>query len=213
MIPAPVSDAPQTSGRIVIPNDLGARLEAIAAPLPDPKPLRYAAVLAPLLPAIDPEEGPRLLLIERAGDLRKHAGQLAFPGGKPEPDDRDLLETALREAEEEVALDRRVVRVLGRLAPVPTPTGYMIIPYVARVVSDWRPTVLDPGEVAATLTPSLRRLSDPAGYIHRGSAEWRGQHYELHEFAIHTPPLWGATARMVYDLLQRLDLDPRGGDR
>ena len=150
-----------------------------------------------------------LLLIERAGTLRNHAGQLAFPGGKPEPDDHDLLDTALREAEEEVALDRGAVSVLGRLAPVPTPSGFLIIPYVVRVLNDWTPRAIDRGEVAATLTPSLRRLCDPTTYTWRGSAEWQGQHYDLHEFAIHTPPLWGATARMVFDLLRRLEIEPR----
>lgn len=192
-----------------LPLDLGARLDAIRAPLPDPEPLRFAAVLAPLLPAIDAQEGPRLLLIERAQNLRNHAGQLAFPGGKPEPDDDDLLDTALREAEEEVGLHRERVAILGRLAPVPTPSGYMIIPYVARVLDDWTPGPIDKGEVAATLTPSLRLLSDPSRYIFRGSADWRGQYYELHEFTIHVPPLWGATARIVFDLLRRLEIEPR----
>ena len=63
--------------------------------------------------------------------------------------------------------------------------------------------------MAGALTPSLRVLSDPGRYTHRGSAEWQGRHYDLHEFAIHDPPLWGATARMVYDLLERLELQPR----
>ena len=193
------------------PLDLGARLLPIDAPLEDPGPLRHAAVLAPLLPMIDPSEGDRLLLIERSGGLRHHAGQLAFPGGKPEPGDRDLLDTALREAEEEVALDRARVTVLGRLGPVPTPTGYMIVPYVARVLGPWEPRI-DPAEgaeVKATLTPSLRLLADPSRYSHGGSVQWQGRAYDLHEFAIHTPRLWGATARIVYDLLRRLDLDPR----
>ncbi|HFE45701.1 MAG TPA: CoA pyrophosphatase [Nannocystis exedens] len=202
-------DPPVTASRYDLPLDLGARLEAIGAPLPDPTPLRFAAVLAPLLPAIDALEGPRLLLIERAQSLRKHAGQLALPGGKPEPGDNDLLDTALREAEEEVGLHREGVAVLGRLAPVPTPSGYMIIPYVARVLDDWAPGPVDQNEVAATLTPSLRLLSDPNGYVFRGSADWRGQYYELHEFTIHNPPLWGATARIVFDLLRRLEIEPR----
>jgi len=192
-----------------LPLDLSARLDAIAAPLPDPQPLRYAAVLATFLQPIDIAEGPRLLLIERARTLRKHAGQLAFPGGKPETTDLDLLDAALREAQEEVGLDRDRVRVLGRLAPVPTPSGFLIIPYVATALDAWTPTVVDPGEVAATLTPSLRSLSDPSTYIFRGNAEWKGQHYEMHEFSIHTPPLWGATGRMVFDLLRRMDLEPR----
>lgn len=190
-----------------LPFDLGARLDALAAPLPDPAPLRFAAVLAPFLPAVDPAAGPRLLLIERAGDLRKHAGQLAFPGGKPEPGDHDLLDTALREAEEEVGLERGMVSVLGRLAPVPTPSGYLIVPYVARVDAPWEPR-RQSGEVSAILTPSLRDLSDRERYRYGGRHEWLGRTYDLHEFQIHSPPLWGATARMVYDLLHRLELAP-----
>ena len=193
-----------------LPLDLGARLDGLWAPLPDPAPLRFAAVLAPVLPAVDPAIGPRLLLIERAGDLRKHAGQLAFPGGKPEPGDRDLLETALREAEEEVGLGREQVDVLGRLEAVPTPSGYMIVPYVARVRGPWVPRP-QREEVSAILTPSLRDLADPGRYRFAGRHKWLGRAYDLHEFQIHTPPLWGATARMVYDLLERLDLAPRVG--
>ncbi|MEZ4452600.1 MAG: CoA pyrophosphatase [Nannocystaceae bacterium] len=192
----------------LVPPGLGARLAPIDAPLDDPTPLRHAAVLAAILPMIDPREGERILLIERSGELRSHAGQLALPGGKPEPGDRDLVETALREAEEEVALARDRVSVLGRLSPVPTPSGFLIVPYVGRVRGPWEPTVV-PGEVVATLTPSLRQLADPRTYTHQGSVEWMGRSYDLHEFAIYTPRLWGATARIVYDLLQRLDLDPR----
>lgn len=187
---------------------LEGRLDPLAAPLVDPGPLRFAAVLGALLPAINPAEGPRLLLIERAGGLRKHAGQLALPGGKPEPQDLDLLDTALRESEEEVGLARGSLEVLGRLAPVPTPTGFMIVPYVARVhgAFEARP---ERGEVSAVLTPSLLELSDPGRYRFGGRHAWMGREYELHEFLIHTPPLWGATARIVYDLLSRLEIAPR----
>jgi 8-oxo-dGTP pyrophosphatase MutT (NUDIX family) len=135
--------------------------------------------------------------------LRQHAGQLAFPGGKPEPHDRDLLDTALREAWEEVGLPREQVTVLGRLTPVPTPTGYMIVPFVGRVRGDWRPVTVS-GEVERVLTPSLRSLLDPEIHRHAGHVQWRGRSYDLHEFKIAEPPLWGATARMVWDLLQRI---------
>jgi 8-oxo-dGTP pyrophosphatase MutT (NUDIX family) len=187
---------------------LAARLDPVGAPIEEPGSLRFAAVLGALLPAIDPAHGPRLLLIERAVGLRKHAGQLALPGGKPELHDLDLLDTALREAEEEVGLDRRAVEVLGRLAPVPTPTGFMIVPYVAQVrgAFEARP---ERGEVSAVLTPSLLELSDPGRYRFGGRHAWMGREYELHEFLIHKPPLWGATARIVYDLLSRLEIAPR----
>lgn len=187
----------------MLPTDLGRRLDGIHDDLGDLLGLRLAAVIGLLLEGPRWIDEPALLFIERSNDLRQHAGQIAFPGGKPEPGDRDLLDTALREAEEEVGLPREQVQVLGRLEPVPTPTGYMIVPFVGRVIGDWEPQRASP-EVERILTPSLRTLLDPA--IHRlaGEVEWRGATYSLHEFAIADPPLWGATARMVWDLLGRI---------
>ena len=191
-----------------IPRDLGLRLEAVDAPVLDPSPFRHAAVLAALLPGATPDESARLLLIERPGTMRSHAGQLAFPGGKPEPADRDLLDTALREAEEEVGLSRAHVEVLGRLLPVPVPSGFVITAFVGVVTGPWVPRAQD-SEVKTILTPTLQQLADPASYRFAGPREWQGQQYSLHEYAIHEPPLWGATARMVHDLLRRMDLVPR----
>jgi 8-oxo-dGTP pyrophosphatase MutT (NUDIX family) len=183
-----------------LPLDLAARLDPTHVALPDAGKLRHAAVLAILMPH---DDDVRVVLIERSGTLRSHAGQLAFPGGKPEVEDENLVATALREAEEEVALPRGEAVVLGRLGAVPTPTGFLIVPYVAWAPAGWRPVASSP-EVHAILTPSVRELADPA--IHRitGRGVWEGYHYELHEFAIHTPPLWGATARMVWDFLERV---------
>jgi 8-oxo-dGTP pyrophosphatase MutT (NUDIX family) len=192
-----------SGGGFTIPADLEQRLESLddlPAPLHD---LRHAAVLALILRDSPHEPDPRLLLIERSGALRSHAGQLAFPGGKPEPQDATLMDTALREAEEEVGLDRNAPHVVGRLDPVPTPTGFMIVPYVAWAPVGFEPRGTSP-EVHRVLTPSLAQLADPS--IHRitGRGVWLGFHYELHEFSIHQPPLWGATARMVWDLLERI---------
>ena len=190
-----------------IPRDLGLRLEAVDGPVHDPSPFRHAAVLAALLPGATPTDSARLLLIERAGNMRSHAGQLAFPGGKPEPGDRDLLDTALREAEEEVALPRAQVQVLGRLLPVPVPSGFLITAFVGIVTGPWTPRAQDT-EVKTILTPTLQDLTDPTRYRFAGTGVWEGHEYALHEYAIHQPPLWGATARMVYDLLRRLDPAP-----
>lgn len=187
----------------MLPDDLGLRLDGIHDELGDPGRFRFAAVIGLLLENDAAIDGPSLVLIERSGALRQHAGQIAFPGGKPEPDDRDLLDTALREAWEEVGLPRELVSVAGRLSPVPTPTGYMIVPYVGRVRADWQPRRAS-AEVERVLTPSLRTLMDPAVHRETGSIEWEGRIYELHEFAIADPPLWGATARMVWDLLERI---------
>jgi 8-oxo-dGTP pyrophosphatase MutT (NUDIX family) len=189
-------------GSRIIPPDLGRMLEPIDAPIPVFEGLRPAAVVALLLEG-EGDDPPRLVLIERSSSLRSHAGQLAFPGGKPEPDDDDLVDTALREAHEEVGLPRGEANVLGRLAPVPTPTGFFIVPFVGWAPAGWAPRGTSP-EVARILTPSLATLADPAVHRITGRGKWRGYAYEMHEFAIHEPPLWGATARMVWDLLQRI---------
>jgi 8-oxo-dGTP pyrophosphatase MutT (NUDIX family) len=193
----------------VVPADLGLRLDGVHDQLDDPGKLRFAAVIGLLVDSVDlvdgdpALDGPSLVLIERSNKLRQHAGQIAFPGGKVEPGDRDLLDTALREAWEEVGLPRDQVSVLGRLSPVPTPTGYMIVPYVGHVQGAWRPRRAS-GEVERILMPSLRTLMDPAIHQLTGSVEWEGRRYDLHQFDIADPPLWGATARMVWDLLERI---------
>jgi 8-oxo-dGTP pyrophosphatase MutT (NUDIX family) len=206
-----------TSARVVlaIPDDLAAHLEplegpirsgdeeAIEALLPD---FASAAVVALILPGLED----RLLLIERSAALRSHAGQLAFPGGKREPDDESLLHTALREAEEEVGLAPGDATVLGRLHPVPTPTKFVIQPFVARARPGWEPIPGSP-EVARVVMPTIAQLVDPAVHRVTGRGMWMGYAYVMHEFAIHDPPLWGATARMTWDLLQRLRPSRPGG--
>lgn len=189
---------------IEFPADLAKRLDPVNATLPDSGSFQYAAVLALIMPAVDPR-GERLLLIERSRGLTTHAGQLAFPGGKREPGDRDLLDTALRESHEEVGLDRHSVKILGRLEPVPTPTKFFILPFVGRITDAWTPRICS-GEVAAILTPALSELCDPNLHSVSDVRRWRGRDYHLHEFAIHDPPLWGATARMTYELLVRASL-------
>ena len=186
-----------------LPADLGHRLEGIHDELDDPEPLRFAAVIGLFLESEDAPDDPALLFIERSSKLRQHPGQIAFPGGKPEAGDRDLLDTALREATEEVGLPRELVSVVGRLSPVPTPTGYMIVPFIGRVRDPWQPRRVS-AEVERILTPSLSTLLDPAVHRSRGQVEWRGRSYDMHEYAIADPPLWGATARMVWDLLERI---------
>ena len=193
-----------------IPEDLFGVLRRVLLPVGDPDidpgDLKQAAVVA-LIGEAPQARDHTLLLIERSAELPSHAGQLAFPGGKAEPGDRDLLDTALREAEEEVGLDRAGVEVLGRLRPVPTPTGFMIVPFVARAPARWVPRPHD-GEVRTILQPTLGTLADPKVYRISGRADWKGRTYDLYEFSIHRPPLWGATARMVWELLVRMSYGP-----
>ena len=150
-----------------------------------------------------PEE-PGLIFTERRADLRRHAGEISFPGGRQDEGDADLTATALREAEEEIALDPAAVELVGALPPVSTfVTGYRVHPFVG-LVADPAELGLQPNptEVETVLTFSLELL--------RKSYEMR--RLVRRGVPIHTPTyevegqlIWGATARILGDLLERLD--------
>lgn len=158
-----------------------------------------AAVLVALYD--DPVRGLTAILTERHADLRKHAGEISFPGGRRDPGE-SLLDTALREAEEEVGLPRDRVEVIGALAPTTTlVTAYKVYPFVG---------VIDPGhewlpqetEVAHVLEIPLREL--------KAGRQWKPllQHrlpVPTVSFEVDGHLVWGATARIVDQLLRRLE--------
>lgn len=165
---------------------------------------RESAVLVPLVfPPGGEGEGviipaPELLFIVRQAGLPTHAGQIAFPGGKREPDDASLEETALRESDEELGLRRASVDVLGRLDDVPTPAGFVITPVVG-VVRGPIELLLQGREVAESFYAPLPVL--PGIYRAGGEREWLGHRYQMHEFLHGERRIWGATATIVYELL------------
>jgi 8-oxo-dGTP pyrophosphatase MutT (NUDIX family) len=158
-----------------------------------------AAVLVPLFGA---NSRPRLVFTERRGDLRRHAGEISFPGGRPDSDDESLLHCALRETEEEIGLEPASVEVLGALPPVSTVvTGYKVHPFVGLIpdLPEFRP---NPAEVAAVLVLHVDELRAGFGMrrlIRRG-VPIRTPTYEVGEHLV-----WGATARILSSLLERLD--------
>lgn len=164
----------------------------------------------PLFLAPDGGE-PHAVLTRRRTDLRRHAGEISFPGGRRDPDDADLSETALREAEEEIGLPRARVSLLGRLPPVSTfVTNYEIHPFVGMVPAgvDW---VASPAEVDAVLELSLGALH--AGRT-RARVERRGIAFDTDAYVVDGHLIWGATARILDSLLaqaQELSL-PRHAD-
>lgn len=160
-----------------------------------PGPLQDAAVLVGL---VERSAGPALLLTRRTDTLRHHAGQVAFPGGRVDRGDRDVVYTALRETEEEVGVLPSQIQPLGFLDPYATITGFRVLPVVARIDPGYVPR-LQASEVAEAFEVPLAFLLDPANSEQVG-AEFRGRlrHYWQFHYGRHR--IWGATAAMILNL-------------
>ena len=161
-------------------------------------PLIAAAVLVPLVLR---ETGMTVLLTQRTAHLRDHAGQISFPGGRCEARDASPVETALREAREEVGLDPAQVEILGQLPEYRTGTGFSIIPVVGLVHPPLN-LKLDDFEVAEAFETPLGFLLDPANQ-QRHSVEYQGGLREYYAMPWEGYYIWGATAGMLMSL-QRL---------
>jgi 8-oxo-dGTP pyrophosphatase MutT (NUDIX family) len=156
-------------------------------------------VLVPLY--LDAEREPHAVFTKRRADLSRHAGEISFPGGRRDPEDLDLKETALREAQEEIGLPREAVTVLGELPPTSTfVTGYLIHPFVGLIPLGllWRPS---PFEVDSVLELPLRALRESRT---RTPMERRGISFETDAYMLDGHLIWGATARILDNLLERL---------
>jgi len=145
---------------------------------------------------------PRLVLTVRTDNLQAHAGQVAFPGGRSDPGDGDALATALRESEEEIGLDRTLVTPLGYLDRFETISGFCITPVVAKIATEAQ-LYPAPDEVAEVFEVPLAFLLEPAN-LRRYTMEFRGHQRPMVEFVHGGHRIWGATAAMLYNLLQRM---------
>jgi len=167
--------------------------------LPGLGPMREAAVLVPLF---EREGVPHVLFTRRPSHLRHHADQFSFPGGGRDTEDATPLHTALREADEELGIPPHAVTVLGQLDEVPTTTQFRIAPFVGHVPASlpFRPS---PHEVAEVFEVPLRHLLAPG--VHRTEkheAAGRVWDVDFYPWGPHT--IWGATARIVRNLLLRV---------
>ena len=168
---------------------------------------RPAAVLVGLM--ADAGEW-QVIMTERAAHLANHAGQISFPGGKVDESDATLVATALREADEEIALSATSVDILGGLDPVASPVGYVVQPIVGLVAPQVR-LCASPDEVARILTLPLADLISPPrhrreSYIRDGRRRdiWVIDHPEHY--------IWGLSAAIIVDLAARIDTMAQTGD-
>jgi 8-oxo-dGTP pyrophosphatase MutT (NUDIX family) len=157
-----------------------------------------AAVLVPLY--LDGGEL-HAVFTKRREDLRRHPGEISFPGGRVDAEDADLRHTALREAEEEIGLPPDAVELLGALQPTPTiATGYAVYPFVG-LIEPGRQWELSAREVAAVLELPLRALL--GGYARKRLVR-RGLPIRTDTYTVGEHLIWGATARMLADLFDRI---------
>jgi 8-oxo-dGTP pyrophosphatase MutT (NUDIX family) len=159
---------------------------------------------AAVLVAVVDRPEPTVILTLRPETMRKHPGQVSFPGGRIDPGDDGPVAAALREAEEEIGLPPGAVEVIGLADVYRTVTGFEVTPVVGIVPPDL-PLVPHPGEVAALFEAPLHYLLDPAHQQER-SAIWRGRERHYYEIDYQGRRIWGATAAMIVNLSRRLEL-------
>lgn len=160
---------------------------------------RAAAVLVPVVMHPD---GPSILLTERAHNLRQHAGQIAFPGGRVDPEDASPLDTALREAQEEIGLDPGAVRPLGFLDAYLSGTNYLVVPVIG-IVRPGFTLALNPHEVDHAFEAPLAFLMDEANHeLH--AREFRGRVRRYYAIPHGTHYIWGVTAGILRNMYEKL---------
>ena len=166
--------------------------------LPPGRVLRPAGVLVPIW---DRGNGAEVILTMRSSRLKHHPGQIAFPGGKVDAGDDGPVGAALREAEEEIALPRSRVEVIGTLPTHETVTSFVVTPVVGLIRGEFTP-VPEAGEVQEVFSVPLRHVTDPARFsIER--RRWRGEWRSYYVVPWGPHYIWGATARILRGLAER----------
>lgn len=191
-VPAGLNDAS------IIPargdHDLDPVMQAVA----EVRPIRPAAVLVPIVEHAEPT----VLLTTRTAHLPDHAGQISFPGGKIDAGDESPLAAALREAEEEIGLQRRFIDPIGYLDLYMTTRGYRIVPTIARVTPGFHLT-LNAREVDDAFEVPLGFLMEPENHK-RQSREWQGMTRTFYAMPFGERYIWGVTAGILKNLYDRI---------
>lgn len=172
---------------------------------PEPMREQLSGTLKPagvLIPIIDRGAQLSVLLTQRSAELKHHAGQVSFPGGRMEEHDVSVEATALRETQEEVGIDAQHISVLGYLQTMPTITGYAVTPVVGMVSADAK-LVIDPTEVEYTFEVPLSFLLDESNDVR---TEWdtHDRKVPMVEFHWEGERIWGATAFMIISFRKKM---------
>lgn len=162
----------------------------------------HTGAAAAVLIAVTDRPKPGIILTQRPRGMRDHPGQVAFPGGKCDPGE-DAVTAALREAEEELALPRDAVRVIGTSDLYRTGTGFDVTPVLGVVPPDL-PLTPSPSEVEAWFEPPLELLLDPASWTAH-EAFWQGQDRRYFELNYEGFRIWGVTAAIILNLARRIE--------
>jgi 8-oxo-dGTP pyrophosphatase MutT (NUDIX family) len=168
-----------------------------------PLPLRSAAVLIALVEPDIEGDGLQVLLTKRASHLKHHPSQVSFPGGKVEQEDKSLIDTALREAFEEIGLSADAVKIAGKLPPYQTISGFHVTPVVA-VVARAQIYQIDKNEVAEIFQVPLQHFLTTNDH-HVFVASKNGKQHNVHFLPYKHYNIWGATAVMLKDLVSHLN--------
>lgn len=166
-------------------------------------PLKSAAVLIALVEPEQADKGLQVLLTKRASHLKHHPSQVSFPGGKVEQEDNSLIDTALREAFEEIGLNRDDVSVAGQLPPYQTISGFQVTPVIA-IVSRSQDYKIDKNEVAEIFQVPLQHFLTTNDH-HVFEASRNGKQHNVHFLPYKHYNIWGATAVMLKDLVSQLN--------
>lgn len=166
----------------------------------EPSSLRKAAVL---IACVERNDGLHIILTKRASHLRHHPGQISFPGGKLEPFDSSLQQTAIREANEEIGLDPKLVTILGQLPPLMTFSRFMVTPVIALVNKDYQITI-DANEVDTVFEVPAAHLFD-IDQLYSQVFQFKKYSHRIFAIPYKEHFIWGVTAQIIQALQLQLN--------
>ncbi|MHA1303704.1 MAG: NUDIX hydrolase [Candidatus Heimdallarchaeaceae archaeon] len=173
--------------------DLKGSLSPIDAPVNTIDGLKLGTILIPIF-----YKQNKILFIKRSENLKDHPGQIAFPGGRVDPSDDGIVSACFRETFEEVGLKKDQIKLLGRLSPLETSSGFYVYPFVGLVEPEAK-IIINPNEVEKVFFVSIADLLNPSNYSY---SEKEGKVYTLYNVEGYT--IWGVTSKILTELIAKI---------